>query len=203
MVRVEEHAARRRGGQIEELSDILRRLFKFFPVEPIAQMYDAGYVEGGNLGGKGRQPEIGIARISFAAAEGLQLAKAGTGVGPRQQLAVRVVTGPVQEYACQPSVGEGKISQQLADDVSHVEQHAATRASGNRRNQDDLQSRGEDFLPNMLAGGGDRFGRRHRGNRHFESVDHFRAVIDEGEAAQGAQPFRVVRFWNTPEPPPP
>ena len=183
--------------------DVLRRLAEFLLVEPVAQMHDAGRVEGGNLGGKGGQPEIDVARISLAVPKSLQLAQAGAGVGPRQQLVVRAATGRVQEHARQPGVGQREIGQHLADRVRRVQQHPAAGASGDRRDQDDPWRRGNDFLANALAGCGDRLGRSHRGNDRFQLGNQFRAVIDQGKAAQGAEPFRAVRPWNAAEPPPP
>ena len=188
MVRIEEYAARRRGGQVKELSDVLCCPSQFFLVEPVAQMDHADCVEGGNIGGKVGQPDIGITRISFAAAEGLQFAKAGTGVGPRQQLAVRVAAGRVQER--RPSAGrrKGKDRPALADRVSHVEQHPAAGAARNRRKQDDLRSRGEDFPP------------RCRLEVVIASAEVIveitvlswptisATIIDEGETAQGRSP---------------
>ena len=190
MVRVEQQAARRRRGHVEELSHVFRDLPEFLRVEPVAQMHDAGRVERRNLGGKGGQPEIGVARISFAAAEGLQFAQAGAGVGPCQQLAVRVAAGRMQEHARQAGVGKREIGQHLADGVGRVEQHAAAGASGNRRHEDDLRGHGDEFLARALTGRGDRFGRNHRGNRRLELADQFRAVIHQRQAAQGPQPFR-------------
>ena len=67
----------------------------------------------------------------------IQLAQQGVGVGHAQIAGRRVAAGAIGQNAAQALFREAEIAQDLADQVSHVEHHAAAGAARDRRDDKD------------------------------------------------------------------